>query len=64
MIDSGLVFSPCPGQRGWFGPRGLALIVFAVIIEDAHLPHSADIATVTYLTVGLSMLVHGSRPHR
>jgi len=40
------------------------LIVFAVIIEDAHLPHSADIATVTYLTVGLSMLVHGSRPHR
>ena len=37
---------------GWFGPRGLASIVFAVIVEDAHLPHSADIATVTYLTVG------------
>ena len=44
---------------GWFGPRGLASIVFAVIVEDAHLPHSAEIATVTYLTVGLSVLVHG-----
>ena len=44
---------------GWFGPRGLASIVFAVIVEDAHLPHSADIATAAYLTVGLSVLVHG-----
>ena len=44
---------------GWFGPRGLASIVFAVIVEDAHIPHSAEIATVTYLTVGLSVLVHG-----
>ena len=44
---------------GWFGPRGLASIVFAVIVEDAHLPHSDDIAMVTYLTVGLSVLVHG-----
>ena len=30
-----------------------------MIVEDAHLPHSVDIATVTYLTVGLSVLVHG-----
>ena len=44
---------------GWFGPRGLASIVFAVIVEDARLPHSADIALATYLTVGLSVLVHG-----
>ena len=44
---------------GWFGPRGLASIVFAVIVEDAHLRHSADIFTATYLTVGLSVLVHG-----
>ncbi len=44
----------------WVGSaRGLASIVFAVIVEDAHLPHSAEIATVTYLTVGLSVLVHG-----
>ena len=24
---------------GWFGPRGLASIVFAVIVEDAFQPH-------------------------
>ena len=45
---------------GWFGPRGLASIVFAVIVEDARLPHSADIVLATYLTVGLSVLAHGA----
>ena len=44
---------------GWFGPRGLASIVFAVIVEDAPSPALCSIATVTYLTVGLSVLVHG-----
>jgi NhaP-type Na+/H+ or K+/H+ antiporter len=44
---------------GWFGPRGLASIVFAVIVEDAHLPHGATIAAACYVTVGLSVLLHG-----
>ena len=44
---------------GWFGPRGLASIVFAVIVEDAHLPHTAVLITTAYLTVGLSVLAHG-----
>ena len=44
---------------GWFGPRGLASIVFAVIVEDAHLPHAETIAAASYLTVGLSVLVDG-----
>ena len=44
---------------GWFGPRGLASIVFAVIVEDAHLPHAGTIVAASYLTVGLSVLVHG-----
>jgi sodium/hydrogen antiporter len=44
---------------GWFGPRGLASIVFAVIVEDAHLAHAGTIVAVTYVTVGLSVLVHG-----
>ncbi len=44
---------------GWFGPRGLASIVFAVIVEDAHLAHSPTIVLACYLTVGLSVLVHG-----
>ncbi|HUA10682.1 MAG TPA: cation:proton antiporter [Solirubrobacteraceae bacterium] len=44
---------------GWFGPRGLASIVFAVIVEDADPAHAPTILTAAYLTVGLSVLVHG-----
>ena len=34
--------APTVAFMGWFGPRGLASIVFAVIVEDAHLAHGAD----------------------
>jgi NhaP-type Na+/H+ or K+/H+ antiporter len=44
---------------GWFGPRGLASIVFAVIVEDTHQAHAGAILTTCYLTVGLSVLAHG-----
>ena len=44
---------------GWFGPRGLASIVFAVIVEDTHQAHAGAILTACYLTVGLSVLLHG-----
>ncbi len=46
---------------GWFGPRGLASIVFAVIVVDeSHLPHVQTILLTTYVTVGLSVLAHGA----
>ena len=45
---------------GWFGPRGLASIVFAVIlIEEGGLPHDNVITTAIVITIGLSVLVHG-----
>ena len=45
---------------GWFGPRGLASIVFAVIVvEESRLPHVQTILLTTYATVGLSVLAHG-----
>jgi sodium/hydrogen antiporter len=44
----------------WFGPRGLASVVFAVIVEDAGIPHSSAIVSTVYLTVGLSVLAHGA----
>jgi NhaP-type Na+/H+ or K+/H+ antiporter len=44
---------------GWFGPRGLASIVFVVVVEDTHQVHAGAILTACYLTVGLSVLVHG-----
>ena len=51
---------PTLGFLGWFGPRGLASIVFAVIVlEESHLPHERLIVDAVYLTVGLSVLVHG-----
>ena len=51
---------PTLGFMGWFGPRGLASIVFAVIIvEESHLPHQNLIVVAIYLTVGLSVFAHG-----
>ena len=44
---------------GWFGPRGLASIVFAVIVEDTYQAHGDTLLTAAYLTVGLSVLLHG-----
>jgi sodium/hydrogen antiporter len=45
---------------GWFGPRGLASIVFAVIvIEESNLAHETLIVQAIYVTVGLSVLAHG-----
>ncbi len=49
------------GFLGWFGPRGLASIVFAVlVVEEAHLPGVQTILFTAYLTVGISVFVHGA----
>jgi sodium/hydrogen antiporter len=51
---------PTLGFVGWFGPRGLASIVFAVIvIEESQLPQERLILLAIYLTVGLSVFAHG-----
>ena len=45
---------------GWFGPRGLASIVFAVIVvEESQLPHQHIITLAVYVTVGISVFAHG-----
>jgi len=45
---------------GWFGPRGLASIVFALLlIEEGGLPNDELILTIVFVTVGLSVLAHG-----
>ena len=52
--------APTLGFMGWFGPRGLASIVFAVIVvEESNLPHEELIVLAIYLTVGLSVFAHG-----
>ncbi len=51
---------PTVGFLGWFGPRGLASIVFAVItVQQAHLAVVDTILRATYLTIGLSVFAHG-----
>jgi len=44
---------------GWFGPRGLASIVFGFIVLDTTLPNSQVLAQVVAWTVILSILAHG-----
>jgi NhaP-type Na+/H+ or K+/H+ antiporter len=44
---------------GWFGPRGLASIVFAVIVVEAAIPHTSTIVDATALTVTASLVLHG-----
>lgn len=44
---------------GWFGPRGLASIVFGVIVFDEHLPGGATLTATVVCTIVLSIVLHG-----
>jgi sodium/hydrogen antiporter len=44
---------------GWFGPRGLASIVFAVLVIEENTPHASTIVDATALTVTASIVLHG-----
>ncbi len=44
---------------GWFGPRGLASIVFAGVVVQAAVPNANGITDVVFLTVAISLIVHG-----
>jgi NhaP-type Na+/H+ or K+/H+ antiporter len=44
---------------GWFGPRGLASIVFAILIFDAGLPGRNTVAVTVDCTILLSVIAHG-----
>jgi NhaP-type Na+/H+ or K+/H+ antiporter len=46
---------------GWFGPRGLASIIFAgLVVEGSEIPHASLIVTVAMVTVGVSVYAHGA----
>lgn len=44
---------------GWFGPRGLASIVFAVIVFVQQLPGGDTLSATVVVTVLLSIIAHG-----
>ena len=59
MLGSG-ARRPTVAFLGWFGPRGLASIVFAVIlVEDATLANESLLLNTIFLTIALSVLLHG-----
>jgi NhaP-type Na+/H+ or K+/H+ antiporter len=48
---------------GWFGPRGLASIVFAVIVLNENLPGEDTIMITVACTIVLSVIGHGLSAH-
>lgn len=44
---------------GWFGPRGLASIVFTAIVLHEHLPGGKTIAIIVVWTIIISIVAHG-----
>jgi len=59
MIGTGAL-PPTVAFLGWFGPRGLASIVFALLlVEEGGLPNDEVILVVTFVTVGVSVFAHG-----
>ena len=59
LVGTGLTL-PTTAFLGWFGPRGLASILFAVlIIEESDLIVQSEILTIVSWTVLLSVYAHG-----
>ena len=44
---------------GWFGPRGLASIVFAGVVVSEAVPEASAMTDVVLLTVAVSLVAHG-----
>ena len=59
LIGSG-VSLPTYLFLGWFGPRGLASILFVLLIlEEAEIAHRDELLAITVITVALSVVLHG-----
>jgi len=58
LLGSGV---PTAGKlfAGWFGPRGLASIVFIVLVLGKRLPGQETLALAVTCTICLSILAHG-----
>ena len=58
LIGSGLSL-PEKLFLGWFGPRGLASVVFAIIVMNDQLPGEKTLVLTLVCTVTLSVVAHG-----
>lgn len=50
---------PTVAYIGWFGPRGLASVVLALLVVEEHVAGVELLGRVVAITVGLSVLLHG-----
>ncbi len=44
---------------GWFGPRGLASVVFGLLALERGVPHAGTLLATVVVAVGLSVFLHG-----
>ena len=44
---------------GWFGPRGLASLVFGLLVVERGVPEQNTLLATVCVTVGLSVILHG-----
>jgi len=44
---------------GWFGPRGLASLVFGLLVVERGVPEQNTLLTTVAVTVALSVILHG-----
>ncbi|GAA2474095.1 cation:proton antiporter [Streptomyces longisporus] len=58
LLGSGLR-PPTVAYIGWFGPRGLASVVLALLVVEEHVPGTETMGRVVAATVALSVLLHG-----
>lgn len=58
LVGTGLAL-PTVGYVGWFGPRGLASVVFGLLVVEEHVPGAQLLGRVIAVTVALSILAHG-----
>ncbi|CAM5659665.1 sodium:proton antiporter [Streptomyces purpurascens] len=58
LAGTGLAL-PTVAYIGWFGPRGLASVVFGLLLVEEHVPGLQLLGRVIAVTVALSILLHG-----
>jgi NhaP-type Na+/H+ or K+/H+ antiporter len=58
MLGKG-VRAPTVAFMGWFGPRGLASVVFGLLAIERGVPQGETLLTAVIVTVALSVVLHG-----
>ncbi|MGW2202051.1 cation:proton antiporter [Streptomyces sp. NPDC001774] len=59
LVGTGLAL-PTICYIGWFGPRGLASVVFGLLVVEEHVPGVQLLGRVAAVTIALSVLLHGA----